>query len=154
MVDALWRIGLRCAYRVSRVWWQLTHPDAHGAFVAVWHGDCLLLIRNSYRSAETVPCGGVGPAETPRQAARRELAEEVGIAASESELVGAGVYVVEFDGKRDHAHFFELRLNEETPIRVDRREVISGAFVASGELRERELVPHVRAYLSARSQSA
>ena len=37
--DALWRIGLRGAYRVLRVYWWLRSPEVHGAYVAVWQGD-------------------------------------------------------------------------------------------------------------------
>ena len=145
--NALWRIGLRGAYRLLRVAWWLRHPEVHGAYVAVWRDDRLLLVRNSYRRGETVPCGAIGRTETPRRAAARELAEEVGIVVPEDELVAAGELEVEFEGKRDHAHFFELRLARDVPVRVDEREVVWAEFVPRGRLPERPLVPHVRGYL-------
>ena len=160
MLDALWRVALRLAYRSLRVWWWLRQPEAHGAYVAVWRGERLLLIRNSYRRGETVPCGAIARGETPRAAARRELAEEVGIRVPEERLVDAGHHSVEFESKLDHASFFELGLEadeEDVEIRVDRREVVWGEFVVEDELGRRPLVPHVRAYLAARaarSQSA
>jgi ADP-ribose pyrophosphatase YjhB (NUDIX family) len=154
MSDALWRIALRCAYWVLRAWRWLRHPDVHGAFVAVWKGDELLLIRNSYRGGETVPCGAIGRSETPIQAAARELFEEVGIEVDEAELVSVGEVVVEFDDAVDHAHFFELRVGGDVGVRIDQREVIWASFVPAAELRDRPLVPHVRAYLDAASQSA
>ena len=56
MTNALVRLVLRAAYRLARAWWFVRRPEAHGAFVAVWHADRLLLVRNSYRGGECVPC--------------------------------------------------------------------------------------------------
>lgn len=155
MWDALWRIALRGAYLGLRAWWWLRHPEVHGAYVAVWQGEHLLLIRNSYRTGETVPCGAIHASESPVRAAVRELREEVGVHVPEAELRFAGEYVVDFEDKIDHAHFFELRLESMIPIQPDNREVIWAGFVLAHELPARPLVPHVRAYLDAsRSQSA
>jgi ADP-ribose pyrophosphatase YjhB (NUDIX family) len=158
MSDALWRIALRCAYRVLRAWWWLRGPEVHGAYVAVWQDDLLLLIRNTYRRGETVPCGAIGGRESVRAAAARELAEEVGIVVPESELTFVCELVVDFENKVDHAHFFELRVEAGIPIRIDHREVAWASFVPAAELADRPLVPHVRRYLDQRragpSQSA
>ena len=70
MLDLLARAGYRIAYRVLRVWWFIRRPDVHGAFVAVWYEGALLLIRNSYRAGETIPCGQVDRGETARAGAR------------------------------------------------------------------------------------
>lgn len=145
--DALWRIGLRAAYRILRVAWWLRRPVMHGAYVAVWQDDRLLLVRNSYRRGETVPCGAIGRSESPRQAAARELAEEVGIAVPEAELHFACELEVDFESKRDHAHFFELRSSRELSVRIDDREVVWAGFVERSDLAGRPLVPHVRGYL-------
>ena len=150
LCDALWRIGLRGAYLVLRGVWWLRNPEMHGAYVAVWQGDRLLLVRNSYRRGETVPCGAIARGESPGQAAVRELAEEVGIACSEAALRFAGELEVAFEGKRDHAHFFELQVPADVVVRIDRREVVWAQFVEREALRGRPLVPHVRAYVDRR----
>jgi 8-oxo-dGTP pyrophosphatase MutT (NUDIX family) len=147
MLDQLWRIGLRCAYWGLRAWRWIRHPHVYGAYVAVWRGHDLLLIRNSYRAGETVPCGAIHRRETPMAAAARELFEEVGIEASEADLVPAGEVVVDFENAVDHAHFFELRVGAEAGLSIDRREVIWAGFVPAESLRERPLVPHLRRYL-------
>jgi ADP-ribose pyrophosphatase YjhB (NUDIX family) len=148
----MWRIGLRGAYLLLRVWWGIRRPETHGAHLAVWCGDSLLLVRNSYRRGESVPAGRIHRGEAPALAASRELREEVGVVATPEALVAAGVHVVDFEGKRDHAHFFEWRAPEGTRPRPDRREVIRAEWVDEGALTERPLLPHTRAYLQSRQR--
>jgi ADP-ribose pyrophosphatase YjhB (NUDIX family) len=152
MVDAAFRLAFIVAYRVLRVWWFIRRPNERGAFVAVWHGDELLLIRNSYRKGETIPCGHIGRRETPRAAARRELREEVGMDVPESELSEATDFSLVHSYLHDHAYIFEWFPDERPEIRVDRREVIWGEFVPEASLDARALVPQVRIYLKWRRE--
>lgn len=147
MLDALFRIAFIAAYRVMRVWWFVRRPPERGAFVAVWFEGELLLIRNSYRSGETLPCGHIGRRESPRAAAKRELFEEVGIDVPEEDLREATDFTIVHDYKDDHAFIFEWTARERPRIQVDNREVIWGEFVPEAALDARPLVPHVRLYL-------
>lgn len=149
-LDALWRSSLRVAYRTLRVWWAIRRPATDGAYVAVWREDRLLLVRNSYRPGESVPAGRIRRGEAPVVGAARELLEEVGIAVDPEELIAAGTYVVEFEDKTDHAHFFELRVAARTEARIDRREVVHAEWVSEAELQGRPLLPHTRVYLEQR----
>lgn len=150
-MDSLWRSVLTVGYQLLRVWWWLRRPVSEGAFVAVWCNDALLLIENSYRSGQTTPSGGIARRESPLQAARRELEEEVGIAAAAEDLVFAGEIVVDFEHKEDHAYFFELHLDQAPPLAPDGREVIRAEFCRADDLSHRPLSPHVRAYLANRA---
>ena len=152
MLDLLARAGYRIAYRVLRVWWFVWRPDVHGAFVAVWYEGALLLIRNSYRAGETIPCGQVDRGETVRAGARRELREEVGLDAPEHELTLALEFTIAFEHKRDRATVFEWYPVERPRVRVDAREVVWADFVPAEDLAGRPLAPHVARYLAWRKE--
>jgi len=152
VLDAFVRAGNRVAFRVLRLWWFIRRPHVRGAFVAVWHDGALLLIRNSYRGGETIPCGRIERGETPRAGARRELREEVGMDVPESQLTPALEFELEFEHKHDHAHIFEWQPPERPDVRVDRREVVWGEFVPEAELAARPLAPHVVRYLAWRQR--
>jgi 8-oxo-dGTP diphosphatase len=147
VIDRAWRLALFAAYRILRAWWFVRRPAVDGAYVALWCDDSLLLIRNSYKRGETVPSGSIHRGESPRDAARRELEEEVGVRATADSLRAVAAFTVAYHHKRDRAHFFELRLEDEPEIRIDRREVVWASFRPADELARRPLVPHVRAYL-------
>lgn len=148
MVDLLWRVALRFAHATLLCWWFLTRPTLEGAFVALWVGERLLIVRNSYRKDLSLPSGGVERGEEPRAAAARELYEEVGIRVAPDDLRAVGSFTLSYEGKRDHSHFFELRLPEPPTIAIDHREVVEAMFLDEAELTSRSLVPHVRAYLA------
>ena len=116
--------------------------------MAVYVGPDLLLVRPSYRAGWHLPGGGVRRGETPEEAARRELAEEIGLTAAA--LLPAGVACANWDGRRDRIHFFELRLVTRPKLRLDNREVIEARLVSPLELQNMALTGLVAAYLSRR----
>ena len=145
--DPLWRIALRLAYRLRLAWWFVRRPAIHGSYVAVWHGDRVLVIRNSYRKRLSFPAGGRTRGETLRDAAQRELFEEVGIRAEAERLAYHGEVVHRTSYAEDHAHFFELHCADAPAVCVDRREVVWAEFLAPDEALARGVVGAVRIYL-------
>ena len=75
------RLVYRVAYRVLQAWTFLRRPDVRGTMVAVVDGRQVLFVRHTYgdRARWELPGGWVQHGEDPAQAARREVAEEVGI---------------------------------------------------------------------------
>jgi len=147
LLDSLWRIALRLAYQLQLAWWFVRRPEIHGSYVAVWHGDRVLVIQNSYRKRLSFPAGGRVRGETLRDAAQRELLEEVGIRAEPGQLAYHGEVVHRVSHAEDHAHFFELRCADAPAVRVDRREVVWAAFLTPDEAFARGVVSVVRTYL-------
>ena len=77
--DAAWRTAYRLGFPLARLWWRLRRRWHEGALVAVHIGPALLLVRSSYRIAWNFPGGTIRRNETSEMAARRELAEEIGV---------------------------------------------------------------------------
>src|ERR1700730_6146271 len=123
LLDLAWRTAFRLGFRLARFWWQLARPRHEGAVVAVYVGPALLLVRSSYRIGWHLPGGSVRHGEIPEAAARRELAEEIGLAASA--LLPAGVTCGIWDGRRDRGHFFELRLVEVAKLQIAKPGIIA-----------------------------
>ena len=83
--------------------------------------------------------------QTPEMAARRELADEIGLAGYR--LLPAGTDQGIWDGRMDRVHFFELRLEQLPELRLDNREIIGARLVPAAELRGMALTGPVIAYL-------
>jgi 8-oxo-dGTP pyrophosphatase MutT (NUDIX family) len=113
--------------------------------VAVYVGPALLLVRTSYQVGWQLPGGGVRRGETPQAAARRELAEEIGLTAST--LLPAGATCGTWDGRRSHVYFFELRLPDLPQLQLDNREVIAARLTSRIELHSMMLTAPTAAYL-------
>lgn len=150
--DAFVRAALWVAYRVLLAGWFVFRPRRRGVFIAVWHAGHVLAIRNSYRDWLALPAGGLRRGETPEAAARRELAEEVGITAAEEDLRFVREIPSRFEWKRDLCAFFEIHLDAPIEPRVDRREVIWAGFVTPEAALAAHLAPPVREYLEGRGK--
>ena len=150
VVDLLWRVALRVAYRILLAGWFLFRPKRHGVFVGVWHNGELLVIRNSYRDWYALPCGGVQRGETAAHAALRELDEEVGIRAMPDALRFVGDIFTTFEFKRDRCSFFETELAAPPNVSVDGREVVWAGFLTPAEALAQRIAPPVREYLQRR----
>jgi 8-oxo-dGTP pyrophosphatase MutT (NUDIX family) len=149
----LHRFALRVAYRALLVYWRVWRPRTEGVCVAVWCDGALLLVQHTYKSGYGLPAGGRRRGEVPRDAAARELREEVGIVVSPAELLPAGHVMTRALGNEDHLDVFELQFDQEPKLRVDGREICSARFHARTRLTSLDLLPGVRAWLDAGPQS-
>ena len=145
LIDLAWRTAFRFGFPPARLWWRLIRPRHQGAVVAVYVGSALLLVRSSYRRGWHLPGGGVRRGETPEIAARRELAEEIGLRASG--LLALGSTCGTWDGRRDRVHFFELRLAELPELKLDNREVIAARLTSRAELQSMVVTGPLAVYL-------
>jgi 8-oxo-dGTP pyrophosphatase MutT (NUDIX family) len=148
--DQLHRLAYRGAYRVMRLYWQTLHPVTHGALVAVWSGGEVLLVQTSYLPYLSLPGGYVRRGETGRQAAARELREEVGLTVPPEALTPALDRQHSWEGKRERVEIFELELPERPRLALDRREVVAARFYRPQETRGLDLFPPGRTVIDRR----
>jgi 8-oxo-dGTP diphosphatase len=148
-LDRAWQIAYRLGFPLARVWWRLRRRRHAGALVAIRVGQALLLVRSSYRTAWNFPGGGIRPNETAEAAARRELAEEIGLAL-QTPLLSAGDDIGVWDGRQDRVTFFELRLNQLPALQLDHREIIAAKLFSPAELLGLRVTGPVAAYLNRR----
>ena len=148
MRDRAWQMAYRLAYPVALAWWALRRPRHQGALACVRVGGAVLLIRQSYRRAWTLPGGGIRPGEPPGTAAQRELMEELGISAP-ALLPGAVVHGI-WNNRQEEVHVFELPLDHLPPLRLDNREVVEARLFGLHELPGLPLSGAAAAYLAGR----
>ena len=111
----------------------------------------VLVVRQSYRTHPFWPGGGIRRGEEPREAARRELREELGLEVRPDDLVFAREMAVDWDFRRERVRVFELRLRAEPALRIDNREIVAARFVEPPALlAEAVLPPFIRACLGER----
>jgi len=154
LVDLCFRQAYRVAYRLMRVYWRVRRPRTRGALVAVWNQGELLLVRNSYVPYYSLPGGYLRRNETGRQAAIRELAEEIGVNRSEGELELVLSEINEWEGKRDGVEIFALEVPERPSVHIDQREVIEAAWFAPEQALRLELFPPIRRAIELRTAAA
>ena len=147
LVDLGFRIAYRIGFAAALLLWRVRRPRHHGALVAIRVGGQILVVRQSYRRAMSLPGGGVGRREAPAMAARRELAEELGLRVPADDLRHVHTQTGMWDGRVDTVDFFELALTAKPDVRVDRREIVEARFVSEAELTAIPLTAPARAYV-------
>lgn len=138
------------AARLYETWQLLARPHTHGALVAIWHEQRVLLVQASYRHGLGLPGGGLERRETARQAAVRELAEELGLTVSPMELVDPWQITETSARGTNTVTIFTLRAEREPTIRLDGLELVAAHWLMMQEALGRPLVSHVREYLMQR----
>jgi 8-oxo-dGTP pyrophosphatase MutT (NUDIX family) len=152
-LDRAWQTAFRLGFPLARLWWQLWPRSHAGALVAIHVGEALLLVRSSYRIAWNFPGGGIRRDETAETAARRELAEEIGLT-SEAPLLLAGDVCGVWDGRQDRVTIFELHLSHLPRLQLDHREIVAAKLFLPDELHGVMVTGPVAAYLERRRPAA
>jgi ADP-ribose pyrophosphatase YjhB (NUDIX family) len=121
-------------YRLLRVYWFIFRPEVRGTRCLVEREGKLLLIRQTYGDMLwTLPGGLIRRGETPEDAARREVREE--IALEVGRLRSLGHFMDMHEHARDTVYcFWGECLDGE--VRIDRDEVYEAGWFAPNELPE------------------
>ena len=135
----------------------IRRPHTHGALVAIWHNNQVLMVQTSYRRGYGLPGGGLEPGETAREAAVRELSEELGLVIESSWLEEPWTITEQQRGGRNTVTIFSLNWSQLATTRdegnglpdleIDQLEIISTAWMSRNEALEQHLPGHLRQYL-------
>ena len=135
----------------------IRRPHTHGALVAIWHNNQVLMVQTSYRKGYGLPGGGLQPGESAREAAVRELNEELGLAIESSWLKEPWSITEQQRGGRNTVTIFSLNWSQlaTTPdkgnglrdLEIDQLEIISTAWMNRDEALKQNLPGHLRQYL-------
>jgi 8-oxo-dGTP diphosphatase len=147
LLDRAFQLAYVCAYRGMRVYWEIAHPTTAGALVMLWNAGEVLLVRNSYVPYFSLPGGYIRRGEAPEHAVIRELAEEVGVTAKESDLTLVLDQTHPWEGKNDHVRIFSLDVAVRPDVRVDHREVIEASWWSPERALALTLFPPIRTVL-------
>jgi 8-oxo-dGTP diphosphatase len=153
LVDRGFQLAYVCAYRAMRTYWKIRRPTTHGTLVTLWNRGEVLLVRNSYVPYYSLPGGYVNRSETARDAAVRELTEEVGITAKAADLELVLDRTHDWEGKHDHVQIFSLELPSRPTVAVDHREVVEAAWWSPERALALDLFPPLREVLEAHSKA-
>lgn len=105
------RVAIRFAYVGLRTYWFLLRPRVVGVKCVLTHGDDVLLVRHTYGSrAWDLPGGTVRRREAPRDAARREMHEELG--REIEDWASLGELFIRTDHHDDNLHLFLARMSD------------------------------------------
>ena len=150
----MFRLAYRSAYQLMRVYWAVRRPLTHGSLVAIWVNERILLVRNSYVRYFSLPGGYVKSGESGKDAAIRELREEIGLTVSPAELQPSIDESHVWEGKRERIEIYQLNLDNEPRIEVDHREVVAAAFYSPSEALGLQLFAPLRQHIEQKLRGA
>ncbi len=104
----------------ARTWWYITRPITSGAKVILMCGDEILLIKTTYGYSYSLPGGGIKKGESPREAALREVYEEVGITLDEVTTLPSFITYDEYKEDTVYGFYAEVRSKA---YKLDRLEI-------------------------------
>jgi ADP-ribose pyrophosphatase YjhB (NUDIX family) len=120
------RTLIRCIYPLLKLCWFIIRPNTFGVQCVIQHGETILLVRNTYgRKQWTFPGGHMARGETPEEAIRREVLEEVGLHLHQLQRLGE--FDATIDYKHDHIAAF-AGVSRDRQVSIDIAEILEARW--------------------------
>jgi ADP-ribose pyrophosphatase YjhB (NUDIX family) len=120
------RAAMRLAYAGLCTYWFVVRPRVVGVKCLLTHGDDVLLVRHTYGNrAWDLPGGTVRRREVPRDAAEREMHEELGRRIED--WISLGELFVNTNHHDDNLHLFQARVSDRE-LDLNRTELAEAAW--------------------------
>ncbi|MFP4126205.1 MAG: NUDIX hydrolase [Alphaproteobacteria bacterium] len=142
-----WRVVLTIAFPLDQRWRVWRGCKLGGAFVAIRAPDDVLVVRHSYRPRLDFVGGGIKRGESARDAAVREVREEIGVTPPRAALRELGRVRRGFRAVDEVDTLFEWRVERLPRPSVDGREVVWAGGLRSRPFDRRDQAITVRWYL-------
>ena len=125
----------------------VARPHSHGALVAIWWGERLLLVQSSYRDRLSLPGGGLEAGETAKQAAVRELAEELDLVVEPEQLGDPWTITERSKRGSNTVTILVWHVADQPAISIDNLEIVGCHWVTRQEALGLPITSHLREYL-------
>jgi len=115
-----------------KLYWFIFKPNIYGVKCVIEFNGKILLVRHSYgKHAWSFPGGGIKKGEKPEVAAKREIAEELGINLYEIQYLGN--FLNTSDYVNDHVYCFYGEVENEYFV-IDNKEILEAEWFAMENL--------------------
>jgi argininosuccinate lyase len=107
---------------IVRLYWFIFRPKTSGVKCVIENNDKILFIRNVYGKRRwTFPGGTINKNESPENAVRREVKEEVGLDIVDLKFLGD--FLSEAEYKRDKIYCFSAK-SSQTELKIRKSEIL------------------------------
>jgi len=106
----------------------------NGAYIICQYGEKVLMIKNSYKSYFTIPCGKIDRGESSLEAAQRELKEEVNLDFPLDRFTYIKQVINRTEYKEDHQFYYHVNIDSNSVEQI----VPDGLEVTEANLMSKE----------------
>ncbi len=126
------KIISKYVYPILKFYWRTFKPKSRGVKCVITFGEEILLIRNTYGGRHwTFSGGGAKRVETPEEAVKREVMEEVGLAIEKPKPIGNLDWG--YEGKKDVIYCFAAEVNSKN-FKIDTTEILEAKWFKIAEV--------------------